>query len=56
MMPLRVIPLTLEKAPEMYSAVPSGAASMPVTIPLIDKSRGEMSPVWLSKATKFSRE
>ena len=53
--PRRVMPLTWEKEPEMKSAVPSAVASMAATVPLNDRSSGEMAPVSRSKATKFCR-
>ena len=37
----------------MYSAVPSAVASMALTRPSKDRSRGDTTPVSLSKATKF---
>ena len=49
------MPLTFEKAPAMNSAVPSAVASMAATVPLNDRSSGEMTPVSRSKATKFCR-
>ena len=54
--PRRVIPLTCEKAPEMNKAVSSSDASIPVTTPSNDRLSGDMTPVSLSKATKFCRE